>query len=424
MKYYSLLLILSCYLFSCVPVSTTTYTTNKQLTYEDQEYEPYVGFVQVFSASSSPYAQVENPVIKLGQTNGIQVVFDLLEDNYHPISLKLIHCDHRWTPSGLADIRFLDEYNSFNVPDYQYSSNTRIPYISYTAILPTPKISGNYLIVAYNGSNERDILFSRRVLVFESRASVAAEVKMSPSVSRRSEKQQIDFGVAYKGLGNLNPLKDLNIVILQNHRWSTANFGLQPTQVRADQQYQEYSHLTGENEFPGGNEYRFIDFRSVDYRGMNISNVIQEDNRIVAFTALDKPRGNLAYSQLNQDINGSYYLQNTDPGDIPRNSEYAHVFFELSTPKVSKPVYIIGRFNNWAKEISNQMSYDEDRQSYRGKLLLKQGFYNYAYESEGSNSLEGDFFQTRNEYEILVYYRNPTKNYDELVGYQKVKSNF
>ena len=58
---------------------------------------------------------------------------------------------------------------------------------------------------------------------------------------------------------------------------------------------------------------------------------------------------------------------------------------------------------------------------YTKRLLLKQGFYNYTYwttppEPDG-NQVEGNYFQTENLYEVLVYYRAFQPNADLLIGY-------
>lgn len=261
--------------------------------------------------------------------------------------------------------------------------------------------------------------------MFSNDVSTQANVSLSKMVRDRSTHQQIDFSLNYGRLKDAIPSRDLSVVILQNHRWDQALKDLTPTLTRPDQSMLEYRHFNGENTFPAGNEFRFFDLRSIDFRGMNVANVQKEDSRILAFIGLDKPRTNLAYSQLN-DINGRFYLVNSDPGDSQLMSEYVDVYFELQTKKLNGDIYLIGRYNQWAKNTSNLMHYDESRSSYRTKLQLKQGYYNYAYslesESNPESYIENSHFQTINEYEILVYFRSPYNNFDELVGYQSLKS--
>ena len=61
---------------------------------------------------------------------------------------------------------------------------------------------------------------------------------------------------------------------------------------------------------------------------------------------------------------------------------------------------------------------------YIGKLLLKQGLYDFIYTVPGNTQnptlLEGNHFETTNEYEIIVYFRDPMLNTDLIVGYVKL----
>ncbi len=409
----------------CFPVSTSTSTISKTLVYDDHNYEPIVGLSEVYPYSPLIDNDLENAVVEVGNEMGFYLQFDLFQENYIPLNVRYIHCNADWTPSNLPAIRFLDQYNLFNIENYNYSVNTRKPYVQYSMRLPTPKISGNYLLVISRGTNDKDYLLTRRVLVFSNDVSTQANVSLSKMVRDRSTHQQIDFSLNYGRLKDAIPSRDLSVVILQNHRWDQALKDLTPTLTRPDQSMLEYRHFNGENTFPAGNEFRFFDLRSIDFRGMNVANVQKEDSRILAFIGLDKPRTNLAYSQLN-DINGRFYLVNSDPGDSQLMSEYVDVYFELQTKKLNGDIYLIGRYNQWAKNTSNLMHYDESRSSYRTKLQLKQGYYNYAYslesESNPESYIENSHFQTINEYEILVYFRSPYNNFDELVGYQSLKS--
>ncbi|MFT7281216.1 MAG: hypothetical protein ACI9DM_000940, partial [Cyclobacteriaceae bacterium] len=81
-----------------------------------------------------------------------------------------------------------------------------------------------------------------------------------------------------------------------------------------------------------------------------------------------------------------------------------------------------GRFNNWQKNRSNQLTYDEQKNQYFTSILMKQGYYNYNYHIVGTevpdHYLEGSHFQTKNLYELLVYYREPGTVFDRVVGYE------
>ena len=70
------------------------------------------------------------------------------------------------------------------------------------------------------------------------------------------------------------------------------------------------------------------------------------------------------------------------------------------------------------------MVYDASSGLYTADILLKQGAYNYQYlwlpdgVSVGSTSLiEGDKYQTVNEYLVKLYQRRPGDRYDRFIGF-------
>ena len=66
------------------------------------------------------------------------------------------------------------------------------------------------------------------------------------------------------------------------------------------------------------------------------------------------------------------------------------------------------------------MSYNPINELYESVIKLKQGFYNYKYVEVDSNSeiihgkIDGNFDETENEYNVIVYYRNYGRDMIEL----------
>lgn len=387
---------------------------------DDMNYDVNVGMVQLLPSSSQP-RDLDYPVLHLDEP-GLNLSFDLFEENSSYLFAYIKHCNRDWTPSNLSDIQFSDIYNEHNINNYSYSANTTIPYVHYQIELPTPTKSGNYVVVVYKDGNKSDAVFSRRFLVYDNKAKIEYTTHASNNISSRMKNQQIEFEVSYKGIEQANPLREFHVVLLQNHNWNTKISGLQPTLIRQDEQYLEYHHFNQENNFSGLNEFRFFDLRMVDYRGMNISHIEKGPTHIDAYIGMDKSREHQAYAQLIDDLNGDFYLKNNDPSDNELQSEYVNVHFELLTNQISNPIYVTGRFNNWQLDTKNKMIFDQQSMSYKTNILLKQGYYDYFYYVDSPESdfymLEGSHFQTENNYEILFYYRNPFYNYDELIGYK------
>jgi hypothetical protein len=80
-------------------------------------------------------------------------------------------------------------------------------------------------------------------------------------------------------------------------------------------------------------------------------------------------------------------------------------------------------FNNFVLSDENKMDYNPKTQLYEKALLIKQGFTNYSYtltsnnlNVDNENAIDGNFFQTENNYLVLVYYRENNQRYDRVIG--------
>ena len=93
-----------------------------------------------------------------------------------------------------------------------------------------------------------------------------------------------------------------------------------------------------------------------------------------------------------------------------------------------RELHIYGNFNNWSIDGSTYMRYDEASGTYRNDRLFKQGFYNYKYvlvDRDGSideGAVGGNFWQTENDYTVLVYFRDLGARFDRIVGIGKANS--
>ncbi len=401
---------------SCVPVTTNQKQLNvKKITYDNFDYDPTVGQVQIFD-----HEGLKTPVIPINDPSVI-LLFDLLEQDADNLSVSFIHCNADWKPSGLADIRFLNVYNSFQISEIEYSANTITPYVQYYIELPTPTISGNYILKVNRSDHPDNLVFTRRILAFSNSTKISPELRLSANVPSRNTNQQVVFSINFSAFPNSDIYSDYKTVILQNHRWESAVFDLKPSLIRNDQLFARYDNYTLENNFMGLNEFRFFDLRTTDVRSINVSAINKQSDPINAYITPDKSRGQLAYTQVNEDLNGNFSIENKDPMDVQLQSEYVVTHFELQSNPVNGKVFITGMFNNWQQNDLNEMHYDSTSMSYKGKVLLKQGYYDYMYWLRSGEQkpwfFEGNFAQTENQYEILCYYRNPANNFDELVGY-------
>ncbi len=393
---------------------------SRQLAYEDMNYEEVVGMVTLRPLGASTFDT--DPVISLGKT--LHLDFDLIGDDYEFLHAKLIHCTYDWKKSEIRPLDFLRVYNEFSLDEFSYSSNTLIPYTRYQLSLPPVTKSGNYLLVVYRDGDEDDLILTRRFMVYENLASVEGRILFSQLARQMQSHQRVEFEVRHPTLNIFNAFRDLKVILLQNHNWLTSIQKLQPTLQRPDQRYLEYHHFSGENEFPGGNEFRFFDLRATQYRGRNINAIFQQGSSYSARLGKDLPRNKLAYSNASEDENGAYFAGNTDSGEDLLEADYIYTSFFLEMEQLNEPVYVTGKFNNWRLDTGNEMEYEPGLGLYVKEIRLKQGFYNFTYSTQaGTELIEGNFSETENHYEILVYFTDPSLAYHRLIGYTKLASN-
>lgn len=414
------------FLIQCEPVVPQGSFVQKQLLFDNYEYEDLVGNVMLVPAQNGNVSELENPVVYLNERDRLLLNFDLLTDQFQDLSIKIYHCNKDWSKSGLRDMEFLSEINNFRVTDFDYSVNTVQPYINYRVTIPKPNISGNYVVAVFRRANPDDVLLTRRFLVINPVASIDHLVRMSTTIAKRNDNHQLEFTIRYGDLTVNSPTRDISVFLLQNHNWRTAKKDIPPTHVRANQGELEYRHLDLTTNFPGWNEFRFADLRTLSVAGRNVAAINSTDFKLSAQLGVDESRGNRPYSQNLRDINGNYIIQNNDIGEVPLNTDYATVQFNLKSDRIDGDVFVIGRYNNWRLSPENQMVYNAQSGMYHTNILLKQGYYEYLYHLESSSKpayfFEGTHNLAENEYEILVYYRRPGNINDELVGYKRFPS--
>ena len=77
------------------------------------------------------------------------------------------------------------------------------------------------------------------------------------------------------------------------------------------------------------------------------------------------------------------------------------------------------------------MHFNAEKGVYETAILLKQGYYDVGYATlenkEGKNvftfdETEGNYWETENNYTILVYYRPLGGRWDQLVGLSRINS--
>jgi hypothetical protein len=198
-------------------------------------------------------------------------------------------------------------------------------------------------------------------------------------------------------------MQDVHVTIRQNNRWDNQVTDVKPAFVREIEKELEYRFFDDDKMFKGGNEFRFVDFRSLLNPGRNVDYVDKKAKPYEVYVAKDKSRQHEAYSQYDE-YNGNYSIDNYDYRDLSFTN-YAYVNFTLMSPPVDGDVYVTGAFHDWNLDQENRMRYDSTRQHYTSRILLKQGWYDYQYLVKSPRLppyfFEGSHFETENVYEIF-----------------------
>jgi hypothetical protein len=413
----------------CTPVNsqdTTDYFQSGYLRFENYIYRENIRTVILEQEG----VRLSEPVIELGSSERLLFSFDDLNADYRNYSYTLIHCNAGWTPSSLLPNEYLSGFTEDRITDYRLSFNTIQPYMHYTVSIPgrevIPVLTGNYLLKVYPEGSPDSVIITRRLLVVQQRVTVEATVQQATIVQNRNSKQEIDFSINHNGLQVSNPFDDVKVVIMQNGRWDNAITGLKPLFIKDNLLEYNYDE---ENTFNGGNEFRTFDTRSLRTQTQFVEKILQGNDGYTVVITTDKSRSFDRYVS-EYDINGKYLIRTTDGRDNDLEGEYVKVKFTLRHDILANGnFYVFGALTDWRVGNENKMTYNYDEGTYEALLFLKQGYYDYEYvflEDGASHPdetiVEGNHFETGNEYAILVYYRGIGTRYDQLVGISRMRT--
>jgi hypothetical protein len=393
--------------------------------YTDSVYHREIKSVEFYNSAK----KASFPIITLNSGETVTLGFDNLAGgtlNYH---YTIEHCDADWNSSNISTAEYLKNYTDDRILNYSYSIATVQKYTHYELKLPneniTPKIPGNYILKVYEDSDPTKLVLTRRLYVVSPKINIAAEIVPSSDNATRQTNQKINFTLDYGSLRVQNSTRDVRALVMQNNRSETAIMNNQPTYIRGTQLI--YSDLSI-NDFPAGNEFRHFDTRTLKLNSQNILHIYRDTvNTVMMLTDPDRNKPNYT---LEYDLNGSYYILNQDGTDPRIDADYAHIIFSLATIKQPNTgtSYIVGRFNDYKLDEHSKMTFDAAGNKYFSSLFLKQGVYDYTYvwvDKAGKpdiNVLEGSYFETENDYQVLVYYRPSGARWEELVGYKLLNS--
>lgn len=399
--------------WAILTVLTTFFTYAQEKEVNPPYYIKTVTFVQ--------NGQNMVPIFQLGDE--FQFQFDDLQGSENNYYYHLTHCDYDWKPSQLSINEYLNGFNDQRIIDYTNSLNCLQIYSHYRVSFPNKftqlKVSGNYIISILN--EDREVVFSRKFVVYESLVTVPLQVKRARNVNDVNFKHNMDFAVKSGTINFQSPLKNVKVMILQNGRLNTAITNIKPMYTLGNDLIYKYD---GETQFWAGNEFLYFENKNIRAATNTIAKVDTNTGLYGCYLYTNNARGNQPYTYW-PDKNGNFFINNVNSTVPETEADYAWIYLSLSAPTFfeNKSIYINGMFNNYALTDEYKMDYNEKKGIYEKAIMVKQGFTNYCYtvadatgKVDDANAIDGNFYQTENDYMVIVYYRENNQRYDRVIG--------
>lgn len=390
-------------------------------------FHPAFKTLQV-EVEGAPY---QPDVIMLGEeADRIVISFDELADERRYMRYELIHCDRNWQPEGLVDSEFLDGFNQGEVDDYRYSDASLVHYVHYTIRIPGNgiriTIPGNYLVRVYDESNPDVTLLQARFGVCDFTMRAGAEVTSRTDIDTNVSHQQVSVIVDTRDTDVRDLFSDITVTVTQNGRPDNEVSVNRPLRAAADKLYFEHNRNLI---FDAGNEYRRFETISTQFTPMGVEAVSYKapvyDMRL--FTDLPRTGSGYLYDQTQH---GRFLVREYNSADSDTGADYVMTDFSLEMPRLDgMEIFLDGDFTCRRFGPESRMVWNNATSRYENSMLLKQGSYNYQYLAVPAGSLkgntstvEGDYYETVNEYEIRVYHRRPGERFDRLTAVTTVTS--
>lgn len=394
----------------------------------DYIYEPNIRTVDIYQEGSDQTM----PVLELYGKQSLKISFDDLNQETKRYAYEVIHCTYDWKPSDLMFVQYMQGFETYEIFDFKLSTNTTQLYTHYWFYFPNeymrPTLPGNYILRVFDADDRDHVIFTRRFWVVDNRVMVDAKVRYASQVQIRNTNQELYFTIKTGGITIQDAYNDLKVVMMQNNRWDNVKYDVSPQYISNNQYI--YQYTTGETSFPAGNQYRFLDIKTMMLVVEPINKILLDNGKYYILLRPEILRTYLNF-QMRPDINGRYAIYNQDNYNVSIDPDYAYVYFSIPAeePFEEGDVYLTGGFTFGEILPTYRMEYNTKYNMYELVTQLKQGYYNYQFivkpkgKTEGlTYPIEGDFSETENDYTIFVYIRQPGDLSHKLVGISYINS--
>ncbi len=360
------------------------------------------------------------PVMTMGKAQQLNIGFDELSHNYHRFVYHIDHCEADWTVSeGIFESDWLKGFNDNPIEDYQNSINTTVEYTHYQFSIPNERcrltMSGNYRLTVYDEEENNEAVLQVEFYVVEPLMSIDMEMTTNTDIDLNLNHQQLTLAVNYNNLRVINPESELQTVVMQNWREEQARRSIRPNFINNKGLTWKHNRALI---FDAGNEYRKYEILDVSHTTMGLDKIEWDGKYYQAYPFTATVRRNYL---TDVDANGAFCIRNSNNTEIDYTCDYVMVNYTLQAP-YDGDLYVYGHWTTDSQRESYRMRYDDVRKCYYTTLMQKQGYYSYTFlTADGRLSpTEGSFFQTENQYQVLVYYKETGGRTWRLVGFRSL----
>lgn len=371
------------------------------------------------------------PILGFEGTTTLAVSFDYLSDEQPLIDYTVIHCNAAWERDNLDELDYLE--SSFlpqHVETVTPSFNTFVQYAHYEVAFPNdqvkPTVSGNYAVLFHLQDEPDSLLAVATFMVSEEQMIVSGSVSGNTDIDFNAMHQQLTLQIGWtKDVSPyLNPDTELKVLVQQNRRRDNQRWLDHPSRIESTQVYYEHQRQLI---FEAGNHWRRFEFTNHRYPGLGVDYIRYHAPVYYAYLNRDEARP-IANYRYDQDQNGRYLVHSLNVDDVDTEADYFMAMFSLDAP-ASVPgggIYLVGDFTYQETDASTRMEYDLESGMYYKEVLLKAGAYNYQYlvpvrGGLTTSAIEGNHYETPNEYQIFIYYHPFASRYDRLLGVAVVR---
>lgn len=371
------------------------------------------------------------PVLDYSDTDPskLKIEFDIKSDFEPNLLVVFRYCDSEWNPYESVFLENTGYDIDYNLK-YQLLPNTVTGAdYRFSAIYPNDDVnfqfSGKYKYYITDTQDTSKVYDEGKFLVVKPEIKLRADLSkdriddeiINPANLRKTFRIEVDFIIK----PDQDPSRVKKIEIIENHKVN------QPIVISKSKTGTDYRYF----EWDAGSKFTFVarDIKPQnEYRQIDIRDPVKysKPEAYAQYKGVDVSR---FYDYGGRDYNGGFVL-------MPFRDDYAdylNIIFRLRLQDdIPGRKFVAGPFTDWKVLPEYELT-----QNYSGiyetNVKLKRGVYDYQYVTgdvvdgkvvnQDWQILEGNFWNTENNYHIFLYYDTPEKGgYDKINGYVELNS--